>query len=425
MMTRIRSSEPPGYVELPLDLPELTQLPGPRSPRLALWLGALALFALLSARLLETPPPHYTTQPARVGALEVTVTATGPLQPTEQVDVGSELSGTLRSVDVGYNDRVQAGQVLAQLDTTRLEAQALQAKASLEAAGAALDEARASEVEAKSQLARLQRVREISGGKLPSEQELAAAQSLGARARGAVRSAEAAVAQAKATLDVQQTDLARAVIRSPIDGVVLAANARPGQTVAASLQAPVLFTLAGDLAELHLHLSVDEADVGKVHEGQPVRFAVDAWPGRSFSGRVEQVRYGAHTQAGVVSYETIATVENPDLLLRPGMTATAEILVQRDDDVLLAPNAALRFEPPKGETGARRDGLAAWIPDKHRFDLSASAAPDAAPHVWVLKQGRPQRVAVEVGPSDGSWTEIRGDGLAAGAKLVVDADARS
>jgi HlyD family secretion protein len=423
---RIRNSEPPGYVELPLELPELTRLPGARGPRLAMWLGALALVALVGGRLLASPPLRYATQPARLGDLAVTVTATGPLQPTEQVDVGSELSGTLRSVEVGYNDEVRAGKVLARLDTTRLEAQALQAKASLESAEAALDEARASEVEAQSQLSRLRRVREISGGKLPSEQEFAAAQSVGARARGAVRSAEAAVAQAKATLDVQQTDLSRAVIRSPIDGVVLAATARPGQTVAASLQAPVLFTLAGDLAELHLHLGVDEADVGKVHAGQSVRFGVDAWPGRSFSGRIEQVRYGAHTQAGVVSYETIAAVDNPDLLLRPGMTATAEIEVQRDEQVLLAPNAALRFEPPQRETGARRDGLAGWIPDKHRFDVSpVGAARDAAPHVWLLRQGKPQRVAVEVGPSDGSWTEIRADGLAPGAKLVVDTDARS
>ena len=413
--------ETPGEALL-LDLPQASRAPGAHVPLLLASLGALALLALLTARFFESPSLAYATQRARIGDLVLTVTATGPLQPTEQVDVGSELSGTLRSVEVGYNDPVHAGQVLARLDTTRLEAQALQAKSGLGAALAALDEARASEVEARGQLARLQHVREISGGKVPSQQEFAAAQSAAARARGGVRSAEAAVEQARATLGVQQADLARAAIRSPIDGVVLAAPARPGQTVAASLQAPVLFTLAGDLRHLVLELSVDEADVGRVREGQTARFSVDAWPGRSFSGRVEQVRFGAHAQAGVVSYETIVAVDNPDLLLRPGMTATAEIEVERREQVLLAPNPALRFEPPEQETAPRHGGLAWLFPSKSQFDVSQTvAARDAAAHVFVLRQGRPQRVAVETGPSDGSWTEIRGEHLEAGSLLVVDA----
>jgi HlyD family secretion protein len=311
--------------------------------------------------------------------------------------------------------------VLARLDTTRLEAQVLQAKSSLDAAQAAVDEARASQGETESQLVRLKRAQALSSGRVPSQQEMAVAQSAALRAMGALRSAEAAVAQARATLDVQQADLARAVIRSPIDGVVLAAAARPGQTVAASLQAPVLFTLAGDLKQLELDLAVDEADVGRVHEGQPVRFTVDAWPGKTFSGRVEQVRFGPHTQAGVVSYETVVEVANPELLLRPGMTATAEIEVKRDQKVLLAPNAALRFEPPEREASPQHGGLAWLIPNKHRADVNlGEPSGDAEPHVWVLRQGKLQRVAVETGGSDGSWTEVRGDALADGAKLVVD-----
>ena len=267
-------------------------------------------------------------------------------------------------------------------------------------------------------------MREISGGKLPSQQELTAAQGVGARARGAVRSAEAAVAQAQATLDVQQADLARAVIRSPIDGVVLAAAARPGQTVAASLQAPVLFTLAGDLHAARTSTSASTRPTwASVREGQAVRFSVDAWPGRSFSGRVEQVRFGAHTQAGVVSYETIVAVDNPELLLRPGMTATAEIEVQRDEQVLLAPNAALRFEPPgtRGGGAARRPGLAASRQAslrrepgrrraRHRAARLAAAAGEAAAR--RRRDGRLRRKL----DRDPRATVSR-----AGAKLVVDA----
>ncbi|HXK22585.1 MAG TPA: efflux RND transporter periplasmic adaptor subunit [Myxococcota bacterium] len=401
-------------------LPELVRVPGVRGLHAIALLVVLALLALVGLRALQTPRTSYRTESAKQGDLVVTVTATGPLQPTEQVDVGSELSGTLRTVAVSYNDHVQAGQVLARLDTTRLEAQALQARASLASAEASLDEARATEKEASAQQDRLQRLREISNAKLPSESEFATARSVATRALGAVRSAEAAVEQARATLDVAQTDLSRAEIRSPIDGVVLVANARPGQTVAASLQAPVLFTLAGDLTKLHLDLSVDEADVGKVHEGQSVHFNVDAWPVRTFDGKIEQVHFGARTQAGVVSYAAIAAVENPELLLRPGMTATAEIEVEHDAQVMLVPNAALRFEPPEREASSAH-GLAWFVPDKHRFDVSPSdAARDGAPHVWELQGGNLRRVAVEPIGSDGTWTGVRPGTVEDGAHLVVD-----
>ena len=183
-----------------LDLTETKRLPGTHGLRLLAALGAVALLGLVAARQFVSAHEEYATQPVRTGDLVVSVTATGPLEPTEQVDIGSELSGTLRSVEVDYNAAVHAGQVLARLDTTRLEAQALQAKSSLEAAQAAVDEARASQGETQSQLARLRRVQELSGGKVPSQQELAAAQTAAVRAEGAVRSAEAAVAQAKATL---------------------------------------------------------------------------------------------------------------------------------------------------------------------------------------------------------------------------------
>src|SRR5262245_19815426 len=356
--------------DLVLDLAEDGVLPSRRRLLFGLLGACAAILVAIALHLALASRVQYRTQPARVGDLVATVTATGTLQPTEQVDIGSELSGTIRKVEVGYNEDVRAGQVLARLDPTRLEAQVLQSEAALEASQAAVEEARANLAEAESQLERLRHVHDMSAGKVPSAQELASGQASAARARGALRSAEALVVQARATLDAQRTDLSKAVIKSPIDGVVLTAAARPGQTVAASLQAPVLFTLAGDLKQLELDLAVDEADVGRVQEGQPVRFTVDAWPGKSFSGRVEQVRFGPHTQAGVVSYETAVEVANPELLLRPGMTATAEIEVKRDHQVLLAPNAALRFEPPEREAPQPHGGLAGLIPNKHRADLN-------------------------------------------------------
>src|SRR5262245_57919079 len=386
---------------------------------LALGCAGLALIALL-VRLEVQGRVHFETQPARVGELVVTVTATGTLQPIDQVDIGSELSGTLRQVEAGFNDRVHAGQVLARLDDSRLASQVVQSAASLDAAKATVEEARANLAEAEGQLERLQHVRKISGGKVPSQQELAAAQAALARARAALGSARAEVVQAQATLDVQRTDLAKASIHSPIDGVVLAAAAKPGQTVAASLQAPVLFTLARDLEHLELVLGVDEADVGPVHEGQPAQFTVDAWPGRTFPGRVQQVRYDAHTVAGVVTYETILAVDNPELLLRPGMTATAEIEVRRDAQALLVPNAALRFEPAQRER-SRTVGIGALLATKHPFDVSRGEEPPAAPQVWALRRGRLEPFAVEPGPSDGTWTEIAAGPVAPGTPLVVAA----
>src|SRR5258705_9174074 len=261
-----------GFSPLARDLPlDFRDHSGPLVDR-RLWYAGLACAGVLgiafAAHWVTARDADFATERARTGDLTLTVTATGTLVPLDQVDIGSELSGTLRSVDVGYNDPVRAGQVLAHLDDSRLAEQVLQSRAALDTADATVEVARANAAEAESQLARLQHVREISGGKVPSEQEFASGQAAVMRARGAFRSAEAQVSQARATLDVQQTELAKAVIRSPIDGIVLTAAARPGQTVAASLQAPGLFTLAQDLKHLELDLAVDQADIGQGHEGQ-------------------------------------------------------------------------------------------------------------------------------------------------------------
>ncbi len=393
-----------------------------RSPLVLSAGAALALAALLLwAMSGGDDDVRYATERVRRGELVVTVSATGALQPTNQVDVGSELSGMVRSVEADFNDHVKVGQVLARLDTTRLEAQVLQTQAALEAARARVIEARASEAEASSQLARLLRVRELSGGKVPSEQEYAAAEAAAARARAGSASARAAVAQAGATLDAQRTDLGKAEIRSPIAGVVLLRTIEPGQTVAASLQAPVLFTLAEDLARMELGVSVDEADVGLVREGQTGTFTVDAWRERSFSARVRQVRFGAQTLEGVVTYTTVLDVDNAELLLRPGMTATAEITVRRAAAALLVPNAALRFAPPEHAASARGGLLRALLPGPRRFGSRPGAAHDGSgPRVWRANGARLEAISLEIGATDGTWTEVLAGELEPGAELAVE-----
>jgi HlyD family secretion protein len=284
-------------------------------------------------------------------------------------------------------------------------------------------QAQATVKETRSQLARLRHARVLSGNRVPSQQDLDAAQAALDRAVADEAASRASVKQAEATLELNQTDLAKADIRSPIDGVVLTRSVEPGQTVAASLQAPVLFTLAEDLSKMELHVDVDEADVGKVHEGQRATFTVDAYPERSFPARISQVRYGSQTVDGVVTYETVLSVDNSDLSLRPGMTATAEITVQTVKDALLVPDAALRWVPPRRETRSSGGAglLGALLPRlRHHQAPSEDSADSKRKHVWVLRGGTPERVAITVGASDGTRTVVTGGKLAAGDSLVVD-----
>lgn len=414
------------------DITRTLELGRPHRRRRALrWLLLLALLGAVGLYLWQRPDLFrdtqqlsYRTEPARRGNLTVTVTATGTLQPTNEVQVGSELSGIVREVLVDYNDKVKKGEVLARLDTTKLAAQVQQSKASLESARANVQQAQATVVETRSQLARLRHARELSGNRVPAQQDIDTARAALDRAIAGEAAARAAVKQAEATLELNQTDLAKAVIRSPINGVVLTRSVEPGQTVAASLQAPVLFTLAEDLSKMELHVDVDEADVGKVHEGQPATFTVDAYPDRKFPARINQVRYGSQTVDGVVTYETVLGVDNSDLSLRPGMTATAEITVQTVKDALLIPNAALRYVPPQTGNGATRGGgglLGALMPHfRHREPRSEDAADSTRKHVWVLRGGKPVRVALTVGASDGTSTVITSGKIAPGDPLVVD-----
>jgi HlyD family secretion protein len=387
-----------------------------RTPRgLALAGGALALLLLVRGCGGE-PELVFESEEVARGDLVVRVTATGTLQPINQVDVGSELSGTIRDVGADFNSAVKKGEVIARLDTQRLEALVLQSESALAAAQARIEEASASQLEANAKLARLERVHEMSGGKVPSAAELDGARAAAARAKAEVASASAAAKQARATLETQRTDLSKAEIRSPIDGVVLKRLVEPGQTLAAAMTTPILFTLAEDLRAMELLVAIDEADVALVREGQRADFTVDAWPGRAFEAEVVQVRFGADALEGVVTYGALLRVANPELRLRPGMTATAEIVVKRVDDALLIPNAALRFSPPE-------------IEDTNLFESMMSRPWWGRPQNAVKKgveqvvhrvnDGALEEVAITIGSSDGVHTEVVKGTLAPGEALAV------
>jgi HlyD family secretion protein len=411
------------------DIGEVLGTAGSRPPnrlrKPAIWFTVALLVVLATSGVFLSrggPGLQYVTENARRGDLSVAVIAAGTIRPTNQVEIGSELPGMLRSVEVDFNDEVHAGQVLARLDTARLEAQVRQSKAAVDSARANLQQTQAASREAESQLARLREVRKLSGGQVPSKQEMMNAETALERARAGVVSARASVEEAEATLVTQQGELGKGEIRSPMNGIVLTRNAEPGQTVTASQESHALFTIAEDLSRMQLLVDVDEADVGQVQPGQEATFTVDAWPDRKFPARVMQVRYGAKALQGVVTYETVLAFDNSERLLRPGMTATAVIEVGKVSNGILVPNAALRFEPP-ARPAQRPGGLLQSLLSRHRKAPPAASggqAPGAQAHVWVLRDGQPARVDVAVGRSDGNWTEVHGQGIEAGTRLIVD-----
>jgi HlyD family secretion protein len=367
---------------------------------------------------------QYKTQEAKRGDLVVHVTATGTLEPTNEVEVGSEISGIVKSVGADYNDKVKVDQVLAKIDTSKYEAQETQLKAALESARAKVLQAKATLSETQTKLAQLQRVRELSNGKVPSQTEFDAAQAAYERAQADEASATAAVAQAEAALKATQTDIAKSVIRSPINGIVLTRKIEPGQTVAAAFQAPVLFTLAEDLTQMELHVDVDEADIGQVKDGQDAEFTVSAYLDRTFEAKIVQTRFGSQTVDGVVTYETVLKVDNTDLSLRPGMTATADITVQKVENALLVPNAALRFSPPvQGQNRASRGLVGMMLPGPPRFNTPQEPVKDTNKKqqtLWVLKDGQPAAAAVTIGVTDGTMTEIVSGEIQPGTPVIID-----
>jgi len=368
---------------------------------------------------------QYQTQKVQRGNLTMTVTATGNLEPTNQVDVGTEVSGTVETVEIDYNDHVKIGQVLARLDISKLQAQVLKSKAALESSRAKVLETQATVSETRNELARLKRVWELSNNKVPSQHDMDAAHAALQRALAAETIAKAQVSEAQATLEANDTDLSKAVIHSPINGIVITRSVEPGQTVAATLQSPVLFTLAEDLTKMELHVDVDEADVGQVKEGQETTFAVDAHPNRTFPALIAQVRYGSQTVNGVVTYKTVLNVDNSDLSLRPGMTATADITVKKVENAILLPNAALRFAPPvKEKEAASNGGLLSKLLPRRRHRSSPEKRKDDTvdnkKRVWTIRDGQLIAIAIVTGVTDGKMTEVISGDIEPGMELVVD-----
>jgi len=406
----------------------------------SLWI-AIAALVLLAAGVAywqkqknADAQPVYVTEPVRKGNLTLTVLANGTLQPTRAVNIGSELSGTVKRVAVDVNDRVTKGQLLVELDTAKLSDQVLRSRAGLAAAQAQQALSTASRKEAQAGLARFEEVARLSGGKVPSATELDTARANVERAVASEASAIANVAEARATVSTDETNLSKASIRSPIDGVVLTRTVDPGNAVAASLQAVTLFSIAEDIAKLRLEVSVDEADVGSVQPDQKASFTVSAYPARRYPAKTTRVAIGSTKTDNVVTYTTTLAVDNTDLSLRPGMTASATIISTERTGVLLVPNTALRFSPSRDDkeaaTGAGAPAassgggvvskLVPRMPRGGGGRKSAGGAGVAAKQVWVLKDGQAVAVPVTVGITDGRMTEISGEGIQEGLAVITD-----
>ncbi len=405
--------------------------------RPAVWAGLLVLVLVVAGLVgwwmqrANNALPSYTTQPVARGKLTLLVTANGTVQPLRSINIGSELSGTVLKVNVDVNDSIKKGQVLVVLDAAKLRDQILRSQAALTAAQARLAQTAATVAEARAALDRLEAVAVLSGGKVPSKAELDAGRATLARALADGDSARAGISDARAALSTDQTNLSKASIVAPADGVVLTRSVDPGNAVAASLQAVTLFTVADDLARLRLWVYVDEADVGAVKVGQQATFTVSAYPNRPFPAQITRVGFGSTITDNVVTYLTYLDVNNADLSLRPGMTATASIVADERSDVLLVPNAALRFTPISAAVAAAsaKKGLAAGMnfgppkTESQRKGAAEGASTAGARQVWVLPAGdagtAPVAVAVTPGISDGRMTEITSGALQVGMRVVT------
>ena len=410
--------------------------------RWLLWGGiALALIVLLlvaHALLSGKSATQYATAPVGKGDLAVTVSATGNLTPTKQVNVGSEESGIVVAVYVHNNDHVKNGQKLAQIDPTLFRDAVMQSQAQLLSAEAAVAQNKATLDQDRTTLHRYQEVARLSGGKVPSQTELDIATGDYARAIANLKAAQASVAQARATLGTNQTNLDKATIYAPVDGVVLSRQVEPGQTVAAAFNVATLFTIAESLTSMKLDVKVDEADIGEVAVGDSATFAVDAYPGRTFEGAVTRIDLGANatptvnsagttvtSTTNVIAYTASLEVHNPQLLLRPGMTATARILTSMERDQLLVPNAALRFTPDTGKPasgglfsmGGGKGGGGFGVAGQ---DKTATIGRGSRQMVYVLgDDGKPRAISVIVGSNNGMLTAVSGTGLKPGMQVIT------
>ena len=395
----------------------------------------------------EEGKPVFVEEPVKRGSIALGITATGNLQPINKVSVSSELSGICEAVYVDRNDEVKKGQELAKLDTRKLDQQTAKTRATLASAKARVSQAQATLRESTANIARFKELHKLSGGRTPSKAELDTAEASEDRATADLESAVAAAAGAEADLKAIESDLSKAIIRSPVDGVVLTRTLEVGQTLAASFNAPELFVMAEDLRKMELLVSVAEADIGQVKAGQTATFNVDSSPNRPYTARVKLVSYGSTVVDNVVTYQAELEVSNDDLTLRPGMTATATINVAKAEDVLLVPAAALRFkpqdptaqtagapaqkktfmqsitfQPPRRSMGGRPSGggggPGGGSGGRERGGHKQGAAEQG--HLWVNgPDGNPKEITVKVGLSDGRSTEIITDELKENDSIIV------
>jgi HlyD family secretion protein len=407
-----------------------------RSRRRTRWLVAAAAVAVVALAVLTLSwlrkngsKVEYVTVDVVRGNLTVAISATGNLAPINQVDVGSEVSGLIVSVFVDDNDKVTKGQILAQIDLSKLNDEVAKSRASLASAEAKLAQTQATVAESRANLDRLRQVLELSGGKVPAKTEIDAAEANLQRAIADEASAKGTVENTRAELSVNLTNIKKATITSPVDGVVLERKVEPGQTIQAAFSAPVLFTIAENLAQMKLDVDVDEADVGDVREGQAAAFTVDAYPNRTYHATVQRVRLGSTTTSGIVSYKAVLTFTNDDLSLRPGMTGNANITTLNRENVILVPAAAFRWSPPAATAepssspskGGLVNSLLPRPPDRDSKKVAgAVSSTEKEQTLWVLKEGKPMALVVTVGATNGRLTEVSSQNLEPGTKVITE-----
>jgi HlyD family secretion protein len=391
------------------------------------WISRVVLLVVLAAgvgggvwwwktRSVDTGP-RFVTAEAKRADIQVNITATGTLSGVKTVEVGAEVSGKIIKMNVDFNDHVSKGDVLAVIDPSVPKAAVDQAAAQVSDASAAIRTARATVRETRQNRIRAEEQQKLG---LVSQRDLEAARAAAERAEAQLASAEANAVVATANLNAAKTKLDKTVIVAPIDGIVLARLMQQGQTVTAGFQTPVMFKVAEDLKKMQLTAYIDEADIGRAKDGQHATFTVDAYQGRTFAAELISVHNEPKTESNVVSYESLLSVDNSELLLRPGMTATATIVAERHEKTLSVPNAALRFNPPRPAGSA--------LPSRGLFGRGGGPRPERkdgptkGPHVWVLKDGRPRPVAVTIGVTDGTLTEILTGDIAEGTAVIVDTE---
>ena len=344
----------------------------------------------------------YKTEKISRGEIRSDVTATGTVNAVTTVSVGTQVSGTIQKLFVDFNSPVKKGQLLAQIDPSTFQGQVDQASANLLSAQANVEKAKVAVVDARRTY---ERNKELFAQNFIARSDLDAAETTLHSMLAQQKVTQAQVEQARAALKIVETNLQYANIISPVNGTVIARNVDVGQTVAASFQTPTLFSIAQDLTKMQINTSVDEADIGRVQTGQEVSFTVDAYPDMVFAGKVSEVRNAPTTVSNVVTYDVIVKVDNPQLKLKPGMTANVSITIEMHPDVLRVPNAALRFKP--AETNARKG-------------IRAEQRETKGTKVWILEQDKPRSVQITTGLSDGSYTEIRSGQLKAGQEVITD-----